>query len=164
MRCERGSGVTSDEDPLGDRLLAERVEHVGRAARLDVLGELAQRELAQRREVVEAEEVLRAPPRRGRAGRPCLAQPLLERLRGEVDEHDLVGLVEDAVGEGLADADAGQLEHLVVEALEVLDVDRISLDGLTGHLTLDADRRVHRELGWAQIHNGELRILPSPPI
>jgi len=38
----------------------------------------------------------------------------------------------------------------------------ISVDGLTGHLTLDAGRRVHRELGWAQLKNGELRLLPSP--
>ncbi|HEY3784491.1 MAG TPA: penicillin-binding protein activator [Steroidobacteraceae bacterium] len=38
----------------------------------------------------------------------------------------------------------------------------VQIDGLTGHLTLDADRRVHRELGWAQIHNGEIRLLPTP--
>ncbi|HET9390726.1 MAG TPA: penicillin-binding protein activator [Steroidobacteraceae bacterium] len=41
-------------------------------------------------------------------------------------------------------------------------VTNLQLDGLTGHLTLDADRRVHRDLGWAQIHNGELRLLPAP--
>jgi uncharacterized protein len=35
----------------------------------------------------------------------------------------------------------------------------VSLDGLTGHLTLDADRRVHRELAWAQLHNGQTRPL-----
>ena len=51
-------------------------------------------------------------------------EPLLERLGREVDEHDLVGLVEDAVGEGLADADAGDLEDRVVEALEMLHVHR----------------------------------------
>lgn len=38
----------------------------------------------------------------------------------------------------------------------------ISVDGLTGHLTLDAARRVHRDLGWAQLKNGELRLLPPP--
>lgn len=38
----------------------------------------------------------------------------------------------------------------------------LQIDGLTGHLSLDADRRVHRDLGWAQIHNGELRLLPAP--
>lgn len=36
----------------------------------------------------------------------------------------------------------------------------IQVEGLTGRLTLDPDRRIHRELGWAQIHNGEIRVLP----
>ena len=63
------------------------------------------------------------------------AQALLQRLGREVDEHDLVGLVEDPVGEGLADADAGQLEDRVVEALEVLDVDgRDDVDAGVEHL------------------------------
>jgi outer membrane PBP1 activator LpoA protein len=35
----------------------------------------------------------------------------------------------------------------------------VSIDGLTGRLSLDEDRRVHREMGWAQLHNGELRML-----
>ncbi len=38
----------------------------------------------------------------------------------------------------------------------------IQVDGLTGRLTLDPDRRIHRELGFAQIHNGEIKILPAP--
>ncbi len=50
-------GRDEHEDPLGDRLLAQRVEHGRRPARLDVLGELAQDELAERGEVVEPEEV-----------------------------------------------------------------------------------------------------------
>ena len=40
----------------------------------------------------------------------------------------------------------------------------VNIDGLTGRLSLDADRRVRRELGWAQVHNGELRPLaPAAP-
>jgi outer membrane PBP1 activator LpoA protein len=35
----------------------------------------------------------------------------------------------------------------------------VNLEGLTGHLSLDEERRVQRELGWAQVHNGELRLL-----
>ena len=38
----------------------------------------------------------------------------------------------------------------------------VSIDGLTGHLTLDAERRVHRDLNWAQIHDGEVRLLQPP--
>src|SRR5437879_1468513 len=37
----------------------------------------------------------------------------------------------------------------------------VGIDGLTGHLSLDAERRVRREIGWAQLHNGELRLLPA---
>jgi len=37
----------------------------------------------------------------------------------------------------------------------------VNLEGLTGRLSLDEERRVRRELGWAQVHNGELRLLPA---
>jgi uncharacterized protein len=36
----------------------------------------------------------------------------------------------------------------------------ISLEGLTGQLTIDPSGRVHRGLDWAQVHNGEPRALP----
>jgi len=36
----------------------------------------------------------------------------------------------------------------------------VAVEGLTGRLSLDADHRVRRELGWAQVHNGELHLLP----
>jgi len=38
----------------------------------------------------------------------------------------------------------------------------VNIDGLTGHLTVDADRRVHRDLNWALIHDGDLKVLPPP--
>jgi uncharacterized protein len=38
----------------------------------------------------------------------------------------------------------------------------VSIEGLTGRLSLDADRRVHRDLNWAQIHDGEVRLLQPP--
>ena len=124
IRCDFGCGSTSARMRSATACWLSGSRTVGVPARLDVLGDLAQRELAQRREVVE----------RGRSSasaasaRSCRvdlarAQPLLQRLGREVDEHDLVGLVEDPVGERLAHADAGQLEDRVVEALEVLDVD-----------------------------------------
>jgi uncharacterized protein len=37
----------------------------------------------------------------------------------------------------------------------------VQVDGLTGRLTLDPDHRIHRELEWAEIHNGEVRLLPT---
>jgi hypothetical protein len=54
----------------------------------------------------------------------ALPKALDQRLGREVHEDDLVGLGQLAVGHGLPDADAGELEHRVVEALQVLHVDR----------------------------------------
>jgi outer membrane PBP1 activator LpoA protein len=39
----------------------------------------------------------------------------------------------------------------------------VSIDGLTGRLSFDPERRIRRELAWAQLHDGELRTLPAPP-
>ena len=38
----------------------------------------------------------------------------------------------------------------------------ISLEGLTGDLTVDPSGRVHRGLDWAEVHGGEPRPLPPP--
>jgi outer membrane PBP1 activator LpoA protein len=38
----------------------------------------------------------------------------------------------------------------------------VTIEGLTGRLSFDAERRIRRELVWAQLHDGELRALPSP--
>jgi hypothetical protein len=112
------------EHTRADRLLAERLESIRVPAGLDVFCNLAQDELAQLGEILVAEEVLErdlgALLRVDLAG----AQPLLKLLGREVDEHDLVGLVEDPVGERFAHANAGELEDRVVEAFEMLDVDR----------------------------------------
>ncbi len=50
--------MTSASNSLGDRLVPERVDDRQVAPGLDVLGELTQDELAERRQVVEPEEVL----------------------------------------------------------------------------------------------------------
>lgn len=39
----------------------------------------------------------------------------------------------------------------------------LTLDGLTGKLTLDPERRVQRELVWAQMQNGQAKPLTPPP-
>ena len=75
-------------------------------------------------QVLVLEEVLERPG--DLVGRVDLAgaQPLEQVLDGEVEVHDLVGLLEEAVGDGLADRDAGGALDQVLEALEVLDVER----------------------------------------
>jgi len=37
----------------------------------------------------------------------------------------------------------------------------VNIEGLTGRLSFDAEHRVRRELGWAQMHDGELRPAPA---
>ena len=106
MRCDFGCGSISARTRSATANWLSGSKHVRPPPRFDVLGDLAQGELAQRAEVLDPEEV-----GQGHVG-PCLRidlarlEPLLERLGSEVDEDDLVGLVEDTVGEGLANADA----------------------------------------------------------
>jgi outer membrane PBP1 activator LpoA protein len=38
----------------------------------------------------------------------------------------------------------------------------VNIEGLTGRLNIDADRRVHRELNWALLHDGEIKLLQPP--
>ena len=40
----------------------------------------------------------------------------------------------------------------------------LNMDGLTGHLSLDRDRHVRRDLGWAQLKSGELKLLPASAV
>ena len=94
--------------------------HVG----VDALGRLAQRELAQRDQVALPEEVLDgALGLRGQVDL-ALAQALEQLVGRQIDELDLVGRVEHRVGHGLAHDDAGDLRDDVVQALDVLDVER----------------------------------------
>ena len=66
-----------------------------------------------------------ARARPSRAGRSCPARSRSWRSSGrQVDDHDLVGAVEEAVGHPLAHVDVGLAQHQVVQALEVLDVER----------------------------------------
>jgi uncharacterized protein len=37
----------------------------------------------------------------------------------------------------------------------------VNIAGLTGRLSFDPERRIRRELNWAQLHDGELRALPD---
>ena len=38
----------------------------------------------------------------------------------------------------------------------------VNIEGLTGRLNIDADRRVHRDLNWALLHDGEIKLLQPP--
>ena len=121
-----GVFVDADEDALaggprpGDRARL----HLAQQLLVDPLGGAAQRELAQRGEVLRREEVLQRALRLVRHVDLAFAQALDEVVRGDVDELDGVGAVEHRVRHGLAHPDPGDLGDDVVQALDVLDVDR----------------------------------------
>ena len=174
IRCDFGCGSTSASTRSATACWLSGSRDGGLPPRFDVFGDFSQGELAQRAEVLEPEEVDQRDV--GSLLRVDLAgfEALLQRFGREVDEHDLVGLVEDVVGEGLADADLGQLEDRVVEALEVLDVDRRDDVDAGGEDLVDVlvallvahPRRVRvrelvdeRELGLARDHRVDVHLV-----
>jgi hypothetical protein len=96
--------------------------HASEQIRVDSFRRASQGELAQCREILWFEEIL------NRAGRGvlnvdlALGQALEQLIRRKIDQHDLVGLVENRVGYGLAHAHCANLLYDIIEALEVLDV------------------------------------------
>lgn len=68
-------------------------------------------------------------PRRCRDVHLAGAQPLDQLLRGDIDDLDLIGPVDDAVRQRLLHADTSDLSDNIVEALDVLDVQgRVHVD------------------------------------
>ena len=92
------------EHALGDRLLAERLERP-RVRRCSTSSATSRSASSRKRgELVRAEEVLERHLGALAGVDLAGAEPLLQRLRRQVDQDHLVGLVEDPVGERLADA------------------------------------------------------------
>ena len=90
---------------------------------------------------------------------PALAQPLQQIVGRQVDQLDLVGLVEHAVGHGLELAHAGDLRHDVAERLEVLHVEgRVDVDAGVEQLldVLPALRVARRRIAAADVGVREL--------
>ncbi len=104
----------------GDGVQAHVVEHVG----IDMLGGPAQRDLSQGGEVAFAEEALQRPRRQVGAVDAAFAQAGAQLPRRQVDQLDLGGLLEHAVGQGLGHPDAGDARHRVVQAFQMLHVER----------------------------------------
>ena len=97
--------------------------HVVAQLGIDALGGAAQGEFAQGGEVAGG-EIMRQRAARG-AGQVDFTgvQALDQVVRGEVDQFDFIGGVDDAIGHGFAHPDAGDLRHDVVEACDMLDVE-----------------------------------------
>ena len=82
------------------------------------------RQFAQRGEVGGREERLQRMRRLVRHVHLALLQALDQLARREVDQLDVAQAVEDEIRHGLADAHAGDAVDHVIEAFQVLDVDR----------------------------------------
>ncbi len=91
---------------------------------VDAIGGGLHRQLAQRGQVARREERLQRL--RGLFGHVHLAllQPFDQLPRRQVDQHDVAQPVEHDVGHGFTDAHAGDPVDHVVQALQMLDVDR----------------------------------------
>ena len=109
--------------------------HVGEQLLVDPLGGAPQRQFAQRGQVARREIMLQRAL--GLLGDIDLAllQPLDQVVGREVDQLDGVGAVEDRVRHGLAHPHMRDLRDHVVEAFDVLDVDRgIDVDAVRQQL------------------------------
>ena len=91
---------------------------------LDAVGHLAQRQLAQGHQVTSLKEVRQGLTHLFRGVDLAFAKALLQRFRGHINEHHLIGELEHTVGDPFAHHDAGQFRHQIVEAFQVLNVER----------------------------------------
>ena len=121
-----GAGADADEQALGGgpgtgggAVVASGVDVAVQAS-----GGLAERQFAQRDQIAAVEEVVERPL--GLRGQIDFAglEAVEELLGRDVDELDFVGPLEDGVGQGFADDDVGDLRDDVVQAFDVLDVER----------------------------------------
>ncbi len=91
---------------------------------VDALGHATQGQLAQSDQVPLFEEAFDRAARLVRQVDFPLAQALDQVVGGKIDQLDLVGRIEDHVGNRLANDHARDLRHDVVQALQVLNVER----------------------------------------
>ena len=109
--------------------------HLGEQLLVDPLGGAAQRELAQRRQIGRREEMLERAL--GLLGNVDLAfLEALDQIVGrQIDQLDGVGAIEHGIGHRLAHAHMRDLRDHVVEAFDVLDVDRgVDVDAVAHQL------------------------------
>ena len=119
-------GGDADQKPLARRPGAANgvAAHVIEQSAVHALGRAPQRQFAQGRQVAAREEAFERPA--GLLGQIDLAvgEALDQVVRRDVDDLDVVGRIEHRVGHDLAYADAGDAGDDVVEAFDMLDVER----------------------------------------
>jgi hypothetical protein len=140
--------------------------HVGDHLRVDPLGGDAHRQLAQRSEIALAEEVLHGATDLIAHIHLALAKALDQVVRWQVDQLDLIGELQNVVRQSLADPHAGDALDDVVQALDVLDVER-GEDVDPGreqlrHVLMALDVAAALDVGMRElVDDGELRLAPE---
>ena len=103
-------------------LVARRAQLIGEAP-VDATGGKAQRQFAQRRQLGGREEIGERSPRRVGQIDFARRQSLDQGIGGQVD-NDQFGIVQYLVGHGFPHTDMGEARHDVIEAFDMLDIDR----------------------------------------
>ncbi len=119
-------GADADQQALAagpgpfDGVLLEIIDHLV----VDPVGGAPERQLAQRRQIAEAEETLGGAL--GAVGQVNLAfiQPFDEFGRRQIDQQHVVGTAENRVGHTLAHRNTGDLGDDIGQAFQMLDVQR----------------------------------------
>src|SRR5450756_2287035 len=103
--------------------------------RIDTLRGTPQRELAQRNQIALAKKVADRPFGLLRQVNLAFAQPFQQIVRRQIDELDLVRALEHRIGHRFPDANLGDAADDIVQAFEVLDVERrVNIDAAVEQL------------------------------
>ncbi len=117
--ADRDDDAFADCKAAGQGMAAHMVEHL----RIDRLRGAAERQFAERGQVRLGKEMGERAARFLRHVDLAIAQPLDQFVGRNIDDLDL-GIFQNRIGHGFADADAGERRNDVVQAFDMLDVDR----------------------------------------
>ena len=126
--------------------------HVRQQLIVDALRGPPQRQLAQRGQIARLEVMPDGALGLLRHIDLAFVQPLDQVVGRDIDDLDVVGLIEDAVGHGLAHADAGDPGDHVVEAVDVLDVQRRE------HIDAGGDQFLDIEVAFGMATAGRVAV------
>ena len=115
----------ADQDALAggpgtaDGMRLHIVHHVA----VDMLGDPAQGEFAQGRQIAGRKEMAERPFRLRLDVNLAFAKTLEQVFRRQIDKFDFIGFIQNGVRHGFAHMDAGDLGDDVIQAFDVLDID-----------------------------------------
>ncbi len=91
---------------------------------LDPVGGAAQRQFAQRDQIAFAEKILRRTLGLLRLIHLAGPEPRQQFIGRKIDQHHFIGFIEHGIGQGFRDADPGDAADHIVQAFQMLHIDR----------------------------------------